>query len=205
MFTPILSAIASWIIHVISTLGYPGIVLLMAIESANIPLPSEIIMPFSGYLVYTGQFNLWWAGFWGAIGCLVGGAISYYIGMIGGRPLIEKYGKYILISHHDLDLADRWFKKHGEITVLIGRLLPVIRTFISFPAGIAKMNFWKFLLYSFIGSFPFCLLLAYIGVKLGNNWESLRDYFHKFDLLIGIIIIAGIVWYIARHIKNLKK
>jgi len=205
MFTSILETIGGWIIHVISGMGYPGIVLLMAIESANIPLPSEIIMPFSGYLVYTGQFNLWWAGFWGAIGCVLGGALSYWIGMIGGRPLIEKYGKYILISHHDLDLADRWFKKHGEAAVFVGRLLPVVRTFISFPAGIARMNFGRFVLYSFLGSFPFCLLLAYIGKKLGDQWENLRSYFHRFDLLIGIIIIAAVTWYIWRHIKNLKK
>lgn len=205
MVTNLLEIIGSWAINVISAMGYPGIVLLMAIESANIPLPSEIIMPFAGFLVTKGQFNLWWAAFWGAIGCLVGGGLSYWIGMIGGRPLIEKYGKYILISHHDLDQADGWFKKHGDITVLVGRMLPVIRTFISFPAGIARMNFSKFLIYSFIGSFPFCLLLAYVGQKLGNNWNTLRAYFHKFDLVIGIIIVAGIVWYVWRHIKNLKK
>jgi len=205
MITNIIEIIGGWIISIISQLGYFGIVLLMAIESANIPLPSEIIMPFSGYLVAAGQFNLYWAAFWGAIGCLVGGALSYWIGMVGGRPLIEKYGKYILISHHDLDTADRWFKKHGDITVLIGRLLPVIRTFISFPAGIARMNFTKFLLYSFIGSFPFCLLLAYIGEKLGDNWDTLRVYFHRFDLLIGIVIIAAIALYIWRHIKHMRR
>lgn len=204
MVTDILSTIGGWVVSVISTMGYPGIVLLMAIESANIPLPSEIIMPFSGYLVYTGQFSLWWAGFWGAIGCVLGGALSYWIGMIGGRPLIEKYGKYILISHHDLDLADSWFTRHGEAAIFFGRLLPVVRTFISFPAGIAKMNFWRFCIYSFIGSLPFCLLLAYIGQKLGDNWDTLRTYFHKFDLAIGIVIIAFIVWYVWRHLNNLK-
>lgn len=205
MVTNLIEIIGSWAINIISAMGYPGIVLLMAIESANIPLPSEIIMPFAGFLVSTGQFNLWWAGFWGAIGCLVGGALSYWIGMIGGRPLVEKYGKYILISHHDLDMADGWFKKHGEITVLVGRMMPVVRTFISFPAGIARMNFGKFMLYSFIGSFPFCLLLAYIGEKLGNNWNTLRTYFHQFDLLIGVVIIAAVVWYVWRHIKNTKR
>jgi len=205
MITNILEVIGSWAISVISSLGYFGVVLLMAIESANIPLPSEIIMPFSGYLITTGQFTLLGAAFWGAIGCLVGGALSYWIGMVGGRPLIEKYGKYILISHHDLDLADRLFKRHGEIIVLIGRMLPVIRTFISFPAGIAKMNFWRFMIYSFIGSFPFCLLLAYIGKKMGDNWNTLRAYFHQFDLVIGIVIVAGIVWYVWRHLNNMKK
>ena len=205
MVTSIIATISGWIIGVISHLGYGGIVLLMAIESANIPLPSEIIMPFSGYLVSIGQFNLWWAAFFGAVGCVLGGSFSYWLGMVGGRPLIEKYGKYILISHHDLDYADGWFKKHGEITTFVGRLLPVIRTFISFPAGIAKMNFKKFVIYSFLGSFPFCLLLTYIGQKLGENREILSAYFHKFDLIIGLIILAGIVWYVWRHINNLKK
>jgi membrane protein DedA with SNARE-associated domain len=205
MVTSIIATISGWIISVISHLGYSGIVLLMAIESANIPLPSEIIMPFGGYLVSIGQFNLWLTGFFGAVGCVLGGAFSYWLGMVGGRPLIEKYGKYILISHHDLDMADSWFKKHGEITTFVGRLLPVVRTFISFPAGIARMNFGKFCIYSFMGSFPFCLLLAYIGQKLGENREILKVYFHKFDLVIGIIILAGIVWYVWRHLNNLKK
>jgi membrane protein DedA with SNARE-associated domain len=205
MITSIIATISGWIISVISHLGYGGIVLLMAIESANIPLPSEIIMPFGGYLVSIGQFNLWLTGFFGAVGCILGGAFSYWLGMVGGRPLIEKYGKYILISHHDLDMADSWFKKHGEITTFVGRLLPVVRTFISFPAGIARMNFGRFCIYSFAGSFPFCLLLAYIGQKLGENREILKVYFHKFDLVIGIIILAGIVWYVWRHLNNLKK
>ncbi|OGD67110.1 alkaline phosphatase [Candidatus Berkelbacteria bacterium RIFCSPHIGHO2_12_FULL_36_9] len=204
MITAILETIGGWIVSVISDLGYLGIVLLMAIESANIPLPSEIIMPFSGYLVSTGQFNLWWAGFYGAVGCVVGSILSYWLGAYGGRPLVEKYGKYILISHHDLDSADRFFKKYGDAAVFIGRLLPVVRTFISFPAGIARMNFGRFVIYSFLGSLPFTLLLAYIGQKLGENREILKTYFHRFDIIIGIIILAGIVWYIWRHVKNIK-
>lgn len=202
MATSILSAIANWVIGVISALGYSGVALLMAIESANIPLPSEVIMPFSGFLVAQGQMNLWLAGLAGAIGCLLGSSLSYWIGSVGGRPLIEKYGKYILISHHDLDLADGWFKKYGEITVFVGRLLPVVRTFISFPAGISKMNFWRFSFYSFIGSLPWCILLAYIGEKMGENWDSLRKYFHSFDWAILSLIVLGIIWYVWRHIRN---
>lgn len=205
MIATILETIGGWIVSVISHLGYPGIVLLMGIESANIPLPSEIIMPFSGYLVHTGQFNLWWAGFFGAVGCVIGSIFSYWLGSVGGRPIIEKYGRYILISHHDLDLADKWFKKYGEVTVFVGRLLPVVRTFISFPAGIVKMNFWRFVIYSFLGSLPFTIFLTYIGRQLGDKWESLRSYFHRFDLLIGIVILSGIIWYVWRHINNLKK
>jgi len=200
----ILAIISGFILATISKLGYFGVGLLMAIESANIPLPSEIIMPFSGYLVFAGRLNLWFVGLVGAFGCLAGSILSYYIGLYGGRPLIEKYGKYILISHHDLDLADRWFKKYGEVTVFFSRLLPIVRTYISFPAGIARMNFGKFCLYTFLGSFPWTLGLAYFGLRLGEQWEFLKEYFRKFDVLIGVIIMAGIVWYIARHVKRLK-
>ncbi|MCL5410464.1 MAG: DedA family protein [Patescibacteria group bacterium] len=205
MATQILSTIASWIMNVISTLGYGGVILLMAIESANIPLPSEIIMPFSGFLIAQGELNLWLVGLAGAIGCVLGSIFSYWLGAWGGRPLIEKYGKYIFISHHDLDLADKWFKKHGEVTVFVGRLLPVIRTFISFPAGIARMNFWRFVVYSFLGSLPWSLALAFLGQKLGENWESLRRYFHGFDWIILGLIVIGIVWWIRRHLKQNSK
>lgn len=200
----IIALVSGFIIGVISKLDYFGIVLLMAIESVNIPLPSEIIMPFSGYLIYKGQFNLYWAGFFGGLGCLLGSVISYWIGLYGGRPLIEQYGKYILISHKDLQRADNWFKRYGEKTVFYSRLLPIVRTYISFPAGIAKMNFSRFSLYSFLGSFLWSLGLAYLGVTLGEQWETLRDSLKKFDILIGIIIIIGIGWYIWRHIKNSK-
>lgn len=204
MATYILTTIANWIMSVISSLGYGGIILLMAIESANIPLPSEIIMPFSGFLVAQGQFNLFWAALAGAIGCVLGSIFSYYIGAWGGRPLVEKYGKYILVSHHDLDLADRWFLRHGEAIVFFGRLLPVVRTFISFPAGIARMNFGRFVLYSFLGSLPWTLLLAYIGQKMGENWENIRGYFRGVDWIILGLIVVGIGWWIARHFKNVK-
>jgi len=205
MASAILSTVANWIMNVISSTGNLGVVLLMAIESANIPLPSEIIMPFAGFLVSKGVLNLWWVSLAGGVGCVIGSIASYYLGYWGGRPLIEKYGKYILISHHDLDLSDKWFAKYGEITVFIGRLLPVVRTFISFPAGIAKMHFYRFIIYSFIGSFIWSLFLAYIGVKLGENWESIRKYFHGLDWVILALIIIGLVWYIARHIKNSSK
>lgn len=204
MASTILSTIANWIIGVISALGYSGIILLMAIESANIPLPSEIIMPFSGFLVAQGEMNLYLVGLMGAIGCVIGSIFSYWLGAWGGRPLIERYGKYILISHHDLDLADRWFKKHGEITVFVARLLPIIRTFISFPAGIARMNFWRFTIYSFLGSLPWTLGLAYVGQKMGENWEDIKKYTHGLDWVILGLIVIGIVWWVWRHIRNRK-
>lgn len=205
MSTIILGTISSWIIGVISALGYGGVILLMAIESANIPLPSEVIMPFAGFLVTRGELNLYLIAIAGAVGCVIGSIISYYLGYFGGRPLIEKYGKFILISHHDLNISDNWFKKYGELTVFFGRLLPVVRTFVSFPAGIAKMNFWRFVVYSFLGSLLWSLLLGFIGFKLGENWETLKNIFHSFDGIILALIIIGIVCWIWRHIKNRNK
>lgn len=204
MASQILDSIANFIINTISSLGYGGVILLMAIESANIPLPSEIIMPFSGFLVAQGVFNLWLTGLAGAIGCVVGSVVSYWVGAWGGRPLIKKYGKYILFSEHDLNLADHWFKKHGESTVFFGRLLPVVRTFISFPAGITRMNFGRFVIYSFLGSLPWTLALAYVGQKMGENWEAIRNYTHKFDWLIIGLLLIGIAWWIKRHLKNIR-
>jgi len=201
----ILSIISGFIIHTISSLGYGGVVLLMGIESANIPLPSEVIMPFSGFLVSTGQFSLFWVAVAGGFGCLWGSLLSYWIGAKGGRPLIEKYGKYILMSHHDLDISDRWFRRWGMAAVFVGRLLPVIRTFISFPAGIARVNLWRFSIYTFVGSFIWSYFLGWIGFKMGENWDSLKNYFHRFDVVIAAIIAAGIAWYIWRHVKNSRE
>jgi len=205
MLEKIITAVSLWVIHVISTLGYGGIVLLMAIESACIPLPSEIIMPFSGYLVSQGQMSLAWVALAGAIGCVVGSIPAYYLGMFGGRPVIERYGRYVLISHHDLDMADRAFTRYGEIIIFIGRLLPVIRTFIAFPAGVARMAMGRFIVYTFVGSLIWCWVLAYIGKELGDNWETLGPYFHEFHWVIGIVFGALFVWYVWRHIKTLKR
>ena len=205
MIEKIITLLAGFIIGTISRLGYGGIVLLMAIESACIPLPSEIIMPFSGYLVSTGEMNLWLVGLAGAVGCVLGSIVAYYAGAWGGRPFIEKYGKYILISHHDLDLADRWFQRHGDITIFVGRLLPVIRTFIAFPAGVARMNLWRFNLYTFVGSYIWSLGLAWIGMKLGEHWNTLGVYFHRFDAAIGVILLIAVVWYVRRHLQHMQR
>jgi len=203
MIAEIIAILAKFIIWGIDNLGYAGVAIMMAIESACIPLPSEIIMPFSGYLVSIGRFSLWGVALAGAVGCVIGSVIAYWIGYFGGRPMAEKYGKYVLVTNHDLNLADNFFQKYGNSAVFISRLLPVIRTFISLPAGIARMNFWQFLTYTFLGSLPFCYLLAYIGKKLGDNWNTLGVYFHKFDLAIGIIILIGVIWFVRRHI-NIK-
>src|SRR6266568_5945359 len=205
MIARLIEILSAFIIATISTLGYAGVVLLMAIESACIPLPSEIIMPFSGYLVYTGRFNLWLVSVAGAVGCVVGSLAVYWVGMYGGRPLIEKYGRYVLISRRDLDLADRWFARYGELIVFTSRLLPVIRTFIAFPAGVARMNLTRFVVYTFAGSLPWCLGLAYLGQRLGEQWDksdALKSWFHRFDFVIGIIAIFAAVWWIWRHLKN---
>jgi membrane protein DedA with SNARE-associated domain len=204
MLEKIITAIAAWIIMIISTLGYGGVALLMAIESACIPLPSEIIMPFAGYLVFTGQLTLWGVALAGAIGCVIGSIPAYYLGAYGGRSLIEKYGKWVLISHHDLELADRWFARHGEITIFIGRLLPVVRTFIAFPAGIARMNIARFVIYTFTGSLIWCFLLAFAGMKLGEHWQTLGVYFHEFHYVIAVIGLVFAVWYVRRHFKQSK-
>lgn len=205
MVEKIIGLLAGFIIATISSMGYGGIVLLMGIESACIPLPSEIIMPFSGYLVSTGSLTLWGVATAGAVGCVLGSLAAYGVGAWGGRPLVVKYGKYVLISHHDLDLADRWFQRHGDITIFIGRLLPVVRTFIAFPAGVARMSLWRFVFYTFVGSLLWCWGLAWIGRKLGENWDTLGVYFHRFDALIGVVLVAGVVWYVWRHIKGLRR
>ena len=208
MIARIIEILSGFIIATISLMGYAGIVLLMAIESACIPLPSEIIMPFSGYLVSTGEMNLWAVGVAGAVGCVLGSLVAYWVGMYGGRPLIEKYGRYVLVSKHDLDIADRWFERRGEIIVFVSRLLPAIRTFIAFPAGVARMNLKRFIIYTFAGSLPWCLGLAYIGQKLGEKWnqdDTLKTWFHRFDFVIGIIGVLVVGWWIWRHIGHLRQ
>jgi len=201
----IITTVATFIIAVISAGGYLGIALLMGIESACIPLPSEIIMPFAGYLVYTGQLNLFWVATAGAIGCNLGSIPAYWLGAWGGRPAIERFGRFVLLSRHDLDRTQTFFQKYGGITVLLGRLLPVVRTFIALPAGIARMNQFRFHLYTFIGSWPWCYLLAYIGMKLGNKWETdprFKEIFHRFHLGVEIVLLIAIVWFVRTHWKN---
>lgn len=203
MIEAIIGAVTSFIVNTISVWGYFGVGVLMAIESACVPLPSEVIMPFAGFLVAQGKFSLLGVTLAGALGCAAGSVIAYAVGVWGGRDFIEKYGKYILISRHDLKTADNFFNKYGSGAIFFSRLMPVVRTFISLPAGIAKMNFSKFVIYSFLGSVPWSFGLAYLGKKLGDSWDTLGVYFHKFDLAIGIIIFAGAVWYIRRHLKSL--
>lgn len=187
-------------------LDWPGVIVLMAIESASIPLPSEVIMPLSGWMLVKerglGAAHVVVAGFYGALGCTLGSLLAYWVGARGGRPLLERYGKYLLVSSHDLEQADRWFQRYGSWAVFLSRLLPVVRTFISLPAGVARMPLAKFIPLTFLGSFPWSLGLAYGGYVLGENWESLRAFMRPFDIpfLVAFFVLLG--FYLRRHWKR---
>jgi membrane protein DedA with SNARE-associated domain len=207
-----MASLEQWILDIISTsynvLQWPGVVALMAVESACIPFPSELIMPLAGWMLIKEKalpaiYSLA-AGAYGALGNTIGSVIAYYVGMFAGRPLLDKYGRYILISRHDLDVADRWFSRSGSWTVFVSRLLPVIRTYISLPAGIARMNMIKFLVYTFIGSFIWSTGLAYGGYLLGEHWEQLRNAMRPFDPIIIAIVILLVGYYIYRHVKHYR-
>ncbi len=205
MLSQILSAVTIFIIHTISTLGYAGVFLLMAIQTVAIPVPSEVILPFAGFLVASGRFNLILIALVGAVGSCVGSAVAYWIGYKGGRPLVEKYGQVILVSQHDLVLTEKFFGKFGTWAGFLGMLLPVVRSFVSFPAGVAKVPLKKYLAFVFAGSFIWSLILAYLGMKLGEHWSDLHSRFQKFDVAIVVIIVILIVWWVWRHIKNRVK
>ena len=205
--------IETWFLEIITNvydaMGWPGVVFLMAVESAAIPFPSELIMPLAGWLLIEAKgdsaWMLWMAAFYGALGNLLGSWVAYWISYKGGRPLLKKYGKYVLVTQHEVDQAEDWFQKYGELAVFASRMLPVVRTFISVPAGIARMNFWKFSFYTFIGSYPWSLGLAYGGFKLGENWEDLRRVMRPFDFPIAAIILVVVVWFIYRRIKVIRR
>jgi membrane protein DedA with SNARE-associated domain len=208
MIEHILTALAGFIVHVISATGYLGIVLMMAIESACIPLPSEVIMPFSGYLVSTGRFDLLLVATAGALGCNVGSIVAYELGKRGGRPAIERWGRFVLLGPGELDAADRFFARFGSAAVLIGRLLPVIRSFIAFPAGIARMPLGRFHLYTFIGSWPWCFALAWVGMKLGAAWDSdprIKAAFHSADAIIAGVIVLAVIGYVIHRARGMKR
>jgi len=202
MSEKVLAVLFVFIKSLIAYGGYGGIVILMAIESACIPLPSELIMPFAGYLVFEGSMNLFWVATAGAIGCNLGSLIAYEIGCYGGRPLVERYGRWILLGRRELDWADRFFQRWGYLAVFIARLLPVVRTFIALPAGVARMPRLRFHIYTFLGSWPWCLALAWFGMKLGENWRGLGKYFHRFDAVILVVLAIGIVWFVWSHLQH---
>jgi len=189
--------------HVISTFGYPGVFFSMTLESACIPVPSVVIMPFAGKLIVDdGRFNIYLLSLVGALGNLLGSVIAYWVGAVGGRPFIEKYGKYFLLSHADVEAGDRWFQKYGEATAFFSRLIPIVRTFISLPAGIARMNFGKFCLYTFLGALPFCYALTYAGVKLGEHWKEVSRVLHKADDAIIVTLLILFAIWLYRHLRG---
>ena len=204
----LIGGIAGWIVSVISAGGYAGIAFLMAIESACIPLPSEIIMPFAGYLVSLGKLNLFAVATAGAIGCNLGSIPAYALGKWGGRHAVERFGRYVLMDIRDLDRSEAFFARFGGLAVLIGRLLPMVRSFIAFPAGMARMNLWRFHLYTFVGSWPFCLALAWIGKALGDRWETdprVKLWFHRLDVAIvglGLVVVIAFVVHRVRKARQ---
>jgi len=205
MSEKILAAVAAFIIGVISATGYAGVCFLMAIESACIPLPSEVIMPFAGYLVHTGRLSLFWVATAGALGCNLGSALAWWVGAWGGRPVITRWGRFVLLDLHDLARAEHYFAKYGGITVFLARLLPVIRTFIALPAGIARMPQLRFHLYTFLGSWPWCFALAWAGMRLGQAWDTdprFKAWFHRFHLGVEILLLAAVVWFVWTHWRN---
>ncbi len=203
MIANLLLTITNFITSTISQLGYPGVALLMAVESAAIPLPSEVIMPFAGFLVGSGRFSLLALALAGALGSVIGSLVTYALGYYGGRPLVIKYGRFVLISEHDLNLTEKFFRKFGSLSTFFGRILPVVRTFISIPAGIGQVPIFSFTIYTFLGSFIWSYFLAWLGLRLGEHWKDLEIYFRKFDVAIVIVIVVMIIYWIRRHFKRL--
>lgn len=190
-----------FIIAFIGDIGYAGVLILMILESMGIPIPSEIIMPFSGFLVYQGFFDFWVVVFVGTLANLIGSLIAYYIGL-KGRVFLERYGRYLMIRRHHLEYAEELFDKYGGTIVLLGRNLPVVRTYISFPAGIAGMDIKKFSLYTFVGSLPWNIFLVYFGVQLGINWRLIVGIIERFDLIIVIIVILVLIYILKYEMEE---
>src|SRR5574344_2721338 len=205
MLDALLAPIINFIHNIISSMGPWGVALLMAIESCNIPLPSEAILPFAGFLVSKGQMSIHVAALAGAIGCIIGSIPSYLIGYYGGRPFVEKYGKWFLVSKKDLELADKLEQKYGNLAFFLCRMIPVVRTFISLPAGILKADLKQFTFYTFLGSLLWSYPLIYVGMKLGEHTEELKAIWHKFDLVIILAIGVLFILHLRNHFKNLKE
>ncbi len=201
----IISSSAIWATHVISWLGYPGLALAMALESMIVPLPSELVMPFAGFLVAQGTFNFYLVILFSTLGSIIGSFISYYLGRYGGNKLVIRWGKYLLLDDEDLKNTERWFSRRGELTILIGRFIPVVRHLISIPAGIGKMNLKKFTIYTIVGAGIWNTILIWVGLILGENWESLRKYSERFSAIIAVLLVIAVAFFIIRHIRLKRK
>lgn len=197
-----IAQLSGFALDFIGKTGYLGIFILSALESAAIPIPSEVVVPFSGFLAVMGRFNIWAVVLVATLANLIGSIILFWIGKSGGRWMLERYGKYVLIHKYDLERGDEWFVKHGNKAVFWSRMLPVVRTFISLPAGVSGMNFSKFCTLTFLGSLPWNAGLALVGYKTGENWDILHDYFQKADVVIVVFIAVFVCWYVRKHFKN---
>ena len=194
-------ALERFMTEVIGDYGYYAVVVLMILESACIPIPSEVTMVFGGFLVSRGRLDFFWVGMLGTLANVLGSWLAYWVGLVGGRPLIERWGKYIFLRKHELDRAEIWFEKHGEAAVFVSRLLPVVRTFISLPAGVAKMPFVKFTVYTFLGCLPWTFALTWAGFLLGENWETFLKYGEPVSIAIGVILLGVLVWWLVRRAR----
>jgi len=201
----LLQSLTAWVIWIISGLRYFGVFICITIEGACIPLPSEVILPFAGFLVFTGRFNFFLAILMGGLGNAFGSTIMYFLGLKGGYPLVKKYGKFLLISNKDLNRAEKWFSRYGNKTVFFSQLFPVIRTYISLPSGILKIKYLPFLIYTFLGAIIWSLLLVWLGMTFGQNWKVIQVYFKKFDLAISILVFAGLAFFIYHKISKFNK
>jgi membrane protein DedA with SNARE-associated domain len=204
----IIALVFGFVTRVINAGGYAGIIALITLNSSGTPIPSEIILPFSGYLVYLGRFNLFLVATAGCVGCNVGSAIAYWIGAKGGRPLVERYGKWVLMSHHDLDRMTWFFERFGSIAILLGRMMPVVQTFVAFPAGIARMPRLRFHIYTSVGSWIWYFCLAWAGMKLGESWNTdprLEQAFHRFHMVVELAIVAAFVWFLWAHLSRKRE
>ncbi len=200
-------AIVEFLTRLFQTIDWGGVVFIMTLESANIPIPSEVTMPLAGWLLVQARGGTLLhaallGGLWGGVGCTLGSLLSYALGYYGGRPLVEKYGKYIMIHPSDLERADRWFNRWGDWTAFLSRLLPIVRTFISFPAGVTRIRLWSFTILTFLGSFIWCAGLAAGGWYFGSRWEELRAIMRPFDIPIAIALLAGFAYYVYRHVTH---
>jgi membrane protein DedA with SNARE-associated domain len=208
MSEKILAVLLEFVTQLISAGGYAGIAGLLALNSCGIPIPSELILPFSGYLVYQGRFSLPLVALAGTVGCNIGSAVAYWIGAKGGPPLVERYGRWVLISHHDLDRMTGYFSRFGGITILIGRMLPIVQTFVAFPAGIARMPRLRFHIYTTLGSLVWYSVLTWVGRKLGEAWHTdprLAEAFHRFHLVVEAALVAGVLWFLWKHLRRSER
>ena len=203
--TNILSSLLNLVIHIISSMGYPGVILLMTLHSMAIPVPSEVVMPFAGFLVSTGRFNYFAVVLSGTLGNLIGASLIYALIYNKGRNFLLRYERFLFISQHDVTLAENFFNKFGAAAIFFGRCIPIVATFISIPAALARVKYWKFATFTVLGAIIWNLVLTYIGMKLGENWIVLREKLHGAELIIAGLIVVGVIWWIYRHIKNGRK